>query len=152
LLLALNDPPEVWSIPSQGGTPRKISAGNGVAVVPNGKDLIVSSIEQEHVRLMRVPLSGAPPQEIQVRGDIHVASTMIGPGAVNSSGQILTPAGSPNSWFFRPAMVDMATGEIKEIPLNYSCDIMNISWAKDGRILAVVSPIRANIWRFRPAP
>ncbi|MGE5325562.1 MAG: protein kinase domain-containing protein, partial [Deltaproteobacteria bacterium] len=54
----------VWSTPTDGGNPKKLCAGDGVAVDPNGKDLIVNLIEQQVVRLERVSVSGGSPQEI----------------------------------------------------------------------------------------
>src|SRR5439155_16949267 len=60
----------LWAIPAADGTPRKISAGDGVAVDPNGKDLIVNLVEKSGVHLVRIPLSGGPQQDIQVQSDI----------------------------------------------------------------------------------
>jgi hypothetical protein len=140
----------LWSIPSKGGTPRKISSGDGVAVDPNGKDLIINLNEQEHVRLLRVPLSGGPQQEIRVRSDIPLDPYPVGPGAVSKDGKALVGVVPPDSWFFRLAILDLATGELKRVPLNYAGDIMSSGWARDGRILVTANPIRAHIWRFRP--
>jgi eukaryotic-like serine/threonine-protein kinase len=142
----------VWSIPSKGGTPRKICAGDGMAVDPNGRDLIVNLNEQEHVRLLRVPLSGGPQQEIPVRSDVPLGPYPVGPSAVNTDGKAVVETAPLDSWFFRLAVLDLATGELRRIPFNYSGDIELTGWASDGRILATAIPMRAHIWRFRPAP
>jgi hypothetical protein len=142
----------VWSIPSEGGTPHRISAGDGVAVDPNGKDLIVNLNEQEHIRLMRVPLSGSPPQEIHIKGDIPLDPFPVGADAVGKNGKALVGMAPSDSWFFRLGILDLATGELKEIPVNYLGDFELICWANDGRIIATTMPMKAHIWRFRPAP
>ena len=142
----------VWSIPSKGGTPRKICAGDGMAVDPNGRDLIVNLNEQEHVRLLRVSLSGGPQQEIPVRSDVPLGPYPVGPSAVNTDGKAVVETAPLDSWFFRLAVLDLATGELRRIPFNYSGDIELTGWASDGRILATAIPMRAHIWRFRPAP
>jgi hypothetical protein len=59
----------VWAIPAADGTPRKICAGDGVAVDPSGRDLIVNLIEKTGIRLVRVPISG-------FGKDIHVQGVM----------------------------------------------------------------------------
>ncbi len=142
----------LWSIPSKGGAPRKICAGDGMAADPNGKDLIVNLNEPERVRLVRVPLSGGPQQEIRVRSDIALSPYPLGPSAFNERGKALVQVDPADSWFFRVAILDLTTGELKRIPINYAADIMLSGWASDGRILATATPIRAHIWRFRPAP
>jgi serine/threonine protein kinase len=141
----------VWSVPSKDGTPRKICAGDGMAVDPNGKDLIVYLNEQEKVRLVRVPLSGGPQQEIQVRSGIPLSPFSLGPSAVNEYGKALVGIAPVDSWFFGVAILDLATGELKGVPLNYLGDIDIPGWASDGRILATADPMRAHLWRFRPA-
>jgi hypothetical protein len=123
-----------------------------MAVDPNGRDLIVNLNEQEHVRLLRVSLSGGPQQEIPVRSDVPLGPYPVGPSAVNTDGKAVVETAPLDSWFFRLAVLDLATGELRRIPFNYSGDIELTGWASDGRILATAIPMRAHIWRFRPAP
>ena len=56
----------------------------------------------------------------------------------------------PDSWFFSAAVLDLATGRVQKIPLNFTGDIMQSKWTDDGRILAQAEPIQAHIWRFKP--
>ena len=142
----------LWSIPSEGGAPRKICAGDGMAVDPNGRDLIVNLNEQEHVRLLRVSLSGGPPQEIRVKSDVPLGPFPVGPSAVSKNGKAVVGVVPLDSWFFRLAILDLTTGELKIIPINYAGDINVTGWASDDRILATATPMRAHIWRFRPTP
>jgi predicted Ser/Thr protein kinase len=139
----------VWSVPSQGGSPHMICAGDGAAVNPDGRDLIVSLNEQQHVRLERVPLTGGPTQPIQVRGDLPVSPMLLGPDALNKDGKLLVSVAPRDSWFFGLAILDPTTGAVTRVPLNYTGDIMVAGWGSDGRILAIANPMRSHIWRFR---
>jgi Tol biopolymer transport system component len=140
----------VWSVPSQGGNPRKICAGDGIAVDPSGGDLIVNLNEQHHVRLERVPLSGGPVQSLQVRSDLPISPIPLGPNSLDKNGRLLVSVAPKDSWFFRLAILNLATGKLAQVPLNYTGDIMTPGWARDGRVLTTADPIRARIWRFRP--
>jgi eukaryotic-like serine/threonine-protein kinase len=139
----------VWSVPSQGGSPRKICAGDSVVADPNGHDLIVSLQEQEYTRLERVPLSGGPAQAIQVKSQLAINSPL-GPNALNKEGKLLVNVEGTSSYFYRLAILDLATGKLTQVPLNYTGDIVVPAWASNGGILATASPFRAHIWRFRP--
>ncbi len=140
----------VWSIPSQGGSSRKLCAGDSMAVDPDGRDLIVSLNEREHVRLERAPLAGGPTQSIQFKGDLPVSPIPLGPHALNKDGKLLVSVAPSDSWFFGLAVLDLTTGAVARVPLNYPGDIMTPSWTSDGRILASADPMSSHIWRFRP--
>jgi eukaryotic-like serine/threonine-protein kinase len=139
----------VWSVPTDGGNSHKLCAGDGVTPDPNGHDLIVDLIGQE-VRLERVPLSGGPAQEIPVKSKDPIVPLVLGPEAINHTGKMLIGVVPNDSWFFRLGVLDLASGAITRIPLNYTGDIMIAAWSSDGKILATADPIRAHIWRFRP--
>lgn len=140
----------VWAMPVADGTPRKICAGDGVAVDPNGKDLIVNLHEKGGTRLVRIPLSGGPGQEVHAQGDLPIVPLPIGGNAIRKDGKILIGVNPRDSWFFSLTVLDPATGKLSGIPLNYVGDIMLSGWGSDGRILAFGEPVRARIWRFRP--
>ena len=140
----------VWAIPAADGTPRKICAGDGVAVDPNGKDLIVNLNEKAGVRLVRVPISGGPGQDIRVQGDLPIDDVPLGGNGVRKDGKILVGVFPRDSWFFSLAILDPATGKLTRVPLNYTGDLYLSAWGSDGRILAMGRPMRAHLWRFRP--
>jgi hypothetical protein len=139
----------VWAIPAADGRPRKICTGDGVAVDPNGKDLIVNLNERAAIRLLRVPISGGPGQDIRVQGDLLIGEVPLGGNGVRKDGKILVGV-SRDSWFFSLATLDPATGKLTRVPLNYTGDLYLSSWASDGRILAMGALMRARLWRFRP--
>jgi len=142
----------LWAIPADDGTPRKISAGDGVAVDPNGKALIVNLVEKTGVRLVRVPLAGGPEQDVNVQRDLTIDPLNLGANGLRTDGKLLIGVTARDSWFFSAAVLDLASGKLTRVPLNYAGDILMFGWTSDGRILAFAEPMRAHIWRFRPLP
>ena len=140
----------VWVVPSQGGTPRQICAGDGVAVAPDGRSLVVNLNEEEHVRLERVLLPDGILQPIHVKSDFAVSPVPLGPNAINKEGKLLVNIAPSDSWFWGLGVLYLATGKLTRLPLNYSGDIFCAAWASDGSILATADPLGAHIWRFRP--
>jgi hypothetical protein len=53
-------------------------------------------------------------------------------------------------WFFGPAVLDPASGKVEKIPLQYDGDVIFGRWREDGLIAANGSPIKTELWRFRP--
>ena len=140
----------VWAVPSTDGKPRKICAGDGVAVDPNGEYLIVNLDEPTGERLVRVPLSGGEARDVLVQSDIPFSPLPIGGNGIRKDGRILVGINPRESWFFRLSVLDGTDGSLTRIPLNYSGDILLTGWASDGRVLATALTLRARVWRFRP--
>jgi len=140
----------LWAIPAADGTPRKIGAGDVIAVDPNGRQLIAGLEEKGGTRLVRVPLSGGPGQEIHVQGDLPIAPYALGGNSVGKDGKLLIGVAPKDSWFFGAGVLDLANDKLTSIPLNYTGDIVVAGWTTDGQILAFGLPMRAHIWRFRP--
>jgi len=140
----------IWAIPAADGTPRKVSAGDGVAVDPNGKEVIINLLDTGGARLVRIPLSGSPEQIINVQDGIRIDPLPLGGNGLRKDGKLLIGVSPRDSWFFSPAVLDVASGELTRIPLNYTGDILLSGWASDGPILAYGEPMRAHIWRLRP--
>ncbi|HLY60905.1 MAG TPA: protein kinase [Terriglobia bacterium] len=140
----------IWSIPAADGTPIILSAGDGVAPDPNGKDLMINLWETDGMHLFRVALSGGPRREIRIPGDIPMNNLPLSGSALGQGGKVLVGVQSKDSWFYSLAVLDVGSGRITSVPLNYTGDILLSGWTSDGRILAFGEPIRARIWRFRP--
>ena len=140
----------LWAIPADDGTPRKISAGDGVAVEPSGKGLIVNLVETTGVRLVRVPLAGGPEQDVNVQRDLPIDPLNLGANGLRTDGKLLIGVTARDSWFFSAAVLDLASGKLTRLPVNFTGDILMYAWTNDGRILAFGQPMRAHIWRFRP--
>ena len=140
----------IWSVPSQGGTPRKICEGDGVAVDPGGNFLIVNLFEADRVRLERVPLSGGSPQPIQVNGDIAISPIPLGMNALDKGGRPLANRALQDSWFFGVGILNLSTGTLTQIPLRYTGDILVPEWTADGKILGAGYPFGSHVWRLKP--
>jgi eukaryotic-like serine/threonine-protein kinase len=141
---------DVWAIPSTDGTPRKIHAGDGLAVDPNGREIIVNLNEKGGVRLVRVSLQDGSERKISLPGNVRPTPIALGGNAMDRSGKMLVGIVPPDSWFFGAAVLDLKGGSVTRIPLNYTGDTLNMAWAQDGRVLASGEELVSHIWRFRP--
>jgi eukaryotic-like serine/threonine-protein kinase len=140
----------VWAIPAADGTPRKMCTGDGIAVDPRGKELIVNLDEKAGTRLVRLPLSGEPGHDIHVQSDLPISPVPLGGNGIRKDGKLLVGVAPRDSWFYAVAMLDTDSGKLTKVSLNYTGDIMVSGWANDGRVLATGLRMRADVWRFRP--
>jgi hypothetical protein len=100
--------------------------------------------------VVRIPLSGGPEQDIHVQSSIPMGPLPLGGNGLRKDGKLLVGVQPQDSWFFSVAVLDVATGKLTRICLNYTGDILLSGWATDGRVLAFAEPMRAHIWHFRP--
>ena len=141
----------VWSVPAEDGMQRRIHAGDGVAVAPDGKSLTIQLARVGKVEWMRVDVESGRAQPIAVReAGIFPTATPPGPNAVGPDGRILMAIGVPDWWFYPPAIFDPKTGNIQRIPIRYDADMFTPGWTPDGKIIAVGHTMESTIWRFRP--
>ncbi|MGD0873289.1 MAG: protein kinase [Bryobacteraceae bacterium] len=138
----------VWSIPVAGGEPKKIRAGDYVAIDPAGRDLIVEMSASPIIRLIGVPLNGGPEQEIPRRGPLRPAF-LIGPNAIGPDGRIVMSLGS-STWYWPPGVIDPLTGQITRIPVDYIDDVHVLGWTPDGKVMALGLGFRSKMWKFTP--
>lgn len=141
----------VWAMAAMDGTPRRLGPGDSVAADPNGRDLIIQLIEKEGVRLVRLPVSGGPEQAISFRGAVRLAPAPIGPSATGRDGRIVLSGFAADSWFYNAAILDPKSGKLEKIPLNFTGDMFGAGWQSDGRIFSTGFPLKATLWRIRPA-
>ena len=144
------DSGDVWSIPVDGGSPQKIHNGDGVAITPDGNNLIIQLIEAERIRWLKVTLDGRNEQPIPVKGDAHFTFAPIGPGAVGRDGRIVLPLTVKDSWFWVPAIFDPNTGIVQRIPVPLQADPPSPAWTNDGKIIVAAYSMDSSLWRFRP--
>jgi eukaryotic-like serine/threonine-protein kinase len=140
----------VWSVPVSGGQPSQVADGESVAADPNGKYLIVQTRSREGIRLMRVPVSGGKGTPIPIQTDMRLAPIMLSPDAVGNDGKVLVTLASPDSWFYEAGVLDLRTGKITRIALNYTGDVFSPGWLADGRVISAGLPTKVTLWRFRP--
>jgi serine/threonine protein kinase len=140
----------VWAVPADGGQPRRLTDGEGVAAHPNGKELVVQRFEGQGVRMFRLTLAGGMPEEIKTRGPLRLAPHPIGARAIDKAGRALVTVASPESWFWRTGLLDLETGQLDLIRVAYDGDMYPANWGTSGKVLAVGSPLKSDLWRFVP--
>jgi hypothetical protein len=137
----------VWAIPLA-GEPKKVRAGDQLAVDPDGRYLLVEVVESPVIRFVRVPLNGGPEQEIPRVGPLRAAYN-ITPNAFGKDGRILTPLGtSTMSW--PPGIIDPSSGRYTRIPIDLDLDYHAMAWTPDGRIIAIGLGTQSALWKFQP--
>ncbi len=141
----------IWAIPATDGEPKKIDAGDAVAIEPGGDALVIQRNLHDGVRFIRFPLSGnETAQEISIRGDLRPARTPIVGNAVGRDGRIVVTVPSRDSWFWGPALLDPKTGTLEKIPVNYEGDIVPTTWGSGDYLLGMGLHVKVELWRFRP--
>jgi serine/threonine protein kinase len=141
----------VWAIPATDGQPRRIGPGDAVTPDPNGKDLIVQLREKEGVRLVRVPVSGGAEEPIIVQSALRLAPVDMGSNTIGKDGRAVVSIATPENWFYAPGILDLRSGKLNKITVNFTGDTLGLGWQDDGRILCTGWPIKGRLWRFRPA-
>jgi hypothetical protein len=138
----------IWSIPIEGGAPRKLAAGDNVSADVNGRDLIVSLQDKDAIRLMRVPVGGGTPQRIPMTGDLRIPDTKLNPSIVGAGGMIAVTTASSDRWMLQAGLLDPRTGALRRIPLNFDGETQWPGWTRDGKLVSIGTVIGMSVWRF----
>ncbi len=144
----------IWAVPSAGGEPRMIRAGDSVTADPSGRQLVISVTESSKFRLFRVPVvsggDGGSEEEIVTDGSIPLMGMELSPNALSADGRLLHPLSAPDSWFNAPGLIDTATGRVTRLASDDVSDYHSMAWLPDGRILALRIGLRSTLWKFQP--
>lgn len=138
----------IWSIPVSDGTPLKITVGDCVTANPNGQELIVMGEQTSSPFLTRVATAGGEAKKIQIESGFSLSPVPLGSRGMSQDGKLLVTISPTDSWFYRVAVLDPATGRITPVNVTYPGDTISANWGEDGRILAVGLPLKGRIWRF----
>ncbi len=139
----------VLAVPVDGRPSRPLGAGDSVTVDPDTGDLIVKLDEQEGYRLVRMTADGASPQSIEINGSLRMASEPLMPGAIRS-GRLLLTLASTDSWYWHAGVLDLRTGRLEKIELDYLTDIHFATWADDGSVIGSGQSTEGTLWKFTP--
>ena len=137
----------VWAVPVSGGAPRKIRAGDSIAVDAVVNALFVVSMEHPQSRLFRVPLEGGAETEVPLTGPYRFGSP-VNPGAARN-GRFVSALGS-SRWYNPPGIFDFSTGRSTLIPLDYTGDFWHLAWTPDGNIIGEALGWNSTMWKFTP--
>jgi hypothetical protein len=140
----------IWSMPVTGGEPRKMGDGDHVAFDPRSGDLIVSVAEKEAIHLVRLPAGGGAATPIVTDGDVRLPSGTFYGTAVGADGRIALQVASAAQWDYSGGLVDARAGKVAKISLHFDGDIGAITWAGEGRLMALGNSFSFAVWRFRP--
>jgi hypothetical protein len=135
----------VWAVPVTGEAPRKIRSGDSVTVDTATQSLVVFVQQPGNNRLIRIPLSGGPEQEIA--GSFRLGG-LVDPGSIRN-GRLVSPLAGPY-WYWPPGIFDLSAGTSERIPLDYTEDFHHMAWTPDGKVMAVAVGFRGSIWKFTP--
>ncbi len=137
----------VWAIAVAGGEARKLRPGDYLAMDPAGKYLLVQVSENPIIRLIQVPLDGGAEREVPHTAMLRPAF-MITPNAISQDGRVLIPMGA-STWNWPAGIMDLRTGEVTQIPVDYKTEFHALSWTPDGKVIAMGLDLRAKLWKFR---
>ena len=142
----------VWAVSSAGGAPRPVSTGETTVMEPSGRSLIVVRGERSHARMFRVPLDGAPEQEIPPdrSSPLFGSGGFFSSGSIDARGRLLISILPGDSWFNPIGILDTATGRITRVPGDILSDHHSAVWAPGGKIVSTRTGLRATMWKFTP--
>lgn len=138
----------VFELPKEGGKPRILCAGHGVAADPGSGGLIVQRNGTAGVELVRRSVDGSE-MPILTTGDLLPSALPISGRAVAADGRILLTATPRGGWTTLPAILVPETGSVTPIPVLFPGDVFAPNWAPDGKVLAIGSGSRSELWLFR---
>ncbi len=137
----------VYSIPASGGAPKKLIAGNSVAVDPHGQYLVVKVDSETGSYLLRYGFSDGSEQRIPTSGRYPIGGSSLGPSAISRDGRIALQVSPFDSWFWPAAILDPRTGEM-ELAAQIEADMANPGWDDEGRLITSALFFRSSLWRF----
>ncbi|MCK6684761.1 MAG: serine/threonine-protein kinase [Thermoanaerobaculia bacterium] len=149
-LVVLADAGNVYALDLTNGTSRRICAGHSATLEPNSGQLIVQRHDPDGVRLFRVAPGGGPEKPVHVTGEARMAPGTLASQAFSSVGQMAMIADANMGGNWSPALLDLVTGALEVVPVRYEGDIVAVSYASDGHLLAMGTTQRSELWRFSP--
>ncbi len=140
----------LWSIDVDGGSPpKKLGAGHGIAVFPDGEELLVQRNGMNGVDLFRVPVAGGHELRIPIQGDLRLAPVPLSGRAIGPDGRVVVTVAARSSWHWGPAFLDPVTGAVERIPVPFDGDLQSPGWADGERLVGLGVSLRTELWRFR---
>jgi hypothetical protein len=137
----------IWAQPSSGAPPTKLRAGGAVIADPAGRFLVITEVSTDRTHFVHFPLDGSPEHPIELVGEARPVPVS---GSIGKDGRLLIGLQYLDSWFLDPSIVDLTTGQVTRIPVDFRGDTFFMSWTPDGQVLAAMAGLRASIWKFTP--
>ncbi len=143
------DKGSVFELSASGGKPKRICAGDGVAVDAStpGGGLVVQRNGTGGVALVRRAADGLE-TPIPISGELLPSALPISGPAVGPDGRIVLTA-TPRGGWTSVAAIFSPGGFLTPIPIQFHGDVLAPSWGPDGKILAMGPGSRSELWLFR---
>jgi hypothetical protein len=137
----------IWSVPAGDGEVREVTRGTAVTPDPGGRFLIVERQDAGGVHLVRRDAGGTETR-LPLPAGVRATGLSVWSGSLNARGRLAFVVESDDSWFWRPAVFDLATNQVTRIPIVYSGDAeVDTAWDGD-RITVLARRMESSIWRF----
>ena len=141
----------IWSVPAEGGgSPVKLRPGNAAAIDPASADLVVQINDRAGTRLVRWSPAGGAERPVPYHGDFRMTASPIAGDALSADGKLVVSVTGKDLAFTSPAILDVATGDVTRVPLQYEGDVVPSSWGMGGTLLGLGADSKTDLWRFRP--
>jgi hypothetical protein len=130
---------------------RPICTGDSAIVDPATGDLIVKIGETERTRLMRCDIQSGATREIHVNGDFRLIPLQLTPGAIQNN-RLILPVASADSWYWFLGTIDLTSGRLEKLKVDYFTDFQYATWTPDGKALGTGLGARSTLWKFEKKP
>jgi hypothetical protein len=138
---------KVWSVSAEGGEPIQIGEGDSVAV--GADEILLQLNENDGFHLLRVPLAGGKPVRVGLSSGTQLTGVALHPGALGPGERAIVQVNEPHMWFYRMATIELKTGRLNLIPVDYDGDIWYPGWTPDGKIIATGIEYSFSLWQMR---
>jgi len=138
---------KVWSVSAEGGEPTKIGEADSVAA--GSEEIVLELNASDGFHLLRAPLAGGNPVRVGLSSGPKLTGVPLHPAAVGPGGRVVVQVNEPHMWFYRMATVDVKTGRLNLIPVDYDGDIWYPGWTPDGKIIATGVEYSFSLWQMR---
>jgi tRNA A-37 threonylcarbamoyl transferase component Bud32 len=136
----------IFSVPAAGGESTALCAGDGVAVDPHGRYLVISRSTGSGLQVVRRSLGDGSEETIRLAGNLRFALSSIAPNSIARDGRILALVISPASWSWPVAVIEPKTGSAELLPIYDGW----AGWTPEGDVVGVSWAVAGRLWRFRP--
>ena len=132
----------IYSMPEEGGPPKRLTGGHDLAIAPSGRLLVIHDTKG----LARVQLPSGITEPIVLPAGIRLASVDLSPSAIDREGRILISVVTPNDFDYKAAIIDGA--KVTVISTDRPGDNLVPGWTPDGDVISVHDVLRSELWRF----
>jgi hypothetical protein len=142
----------IWSMPVAGGEPQRLAAGARITFDPAGQFSLIERETEGGHQIIRRGLDGTE-TALPIPPGVTFVGNGLWPSALTPDGRLAVVVQSDNSWFWMPAILNIRTGALTRVPVQYAGDVQfDVSWDGD-HILASALRMESKLWRFtRVAP